>query len=175
MGAVLEWVESVPKALRFAESHAAVLGVAVTTVVVAAVLAVTWATRRALDARVRIAAVPTESFDPSEEEVIRFAGLLARTRPSVRGVASRRASAVRIRLVALDGGRILQLLEGPGRSLSVLRLGGYDEVDLRPPESLDGGVVAGGGRGERRDRSQEGVGEDEGEGELARMGGEGVA
>ncbi len=98
--------------------------------------------RRSLARRVRFAMLPTETFDPSPEEINRFAGMLLRARRSVRGARSRRSDAVRLRLVSLPGGRMLQLLEGPRRAESVLRLGGFSEVDLRPPETMDLAALA---------------------------------
>lgn len=129
--------ETAPKAVDFIVSHAgaAVVVVLVTVVVVAVVT--WWRTRRALAQRVRLVALPTESFEPNDEEVLRLATQLARTRRAVHRFGTRRGDAVRIRLVALQGGRVVQFIEGPRRAESVLRLGGYAEVELLPPETLE--------------------------------------
>ena len=92
--------------------------------------------RRALRARVSFALVPSESFDPQLEDVLRFASVLTRTRRAVGRGRPRRVDAIRLRLVAIAGGRVVQLLEGPKNSLSLLRLNPYPDVDLRPPESV---------------------------------------
>ncbi len=99
--------------------------------------------------------LPTETFDPCLEEISRFAGLLVRTRRSVRGSRSRRTDAVRLRLVSLPGGRMLELLEGPGRAESVLRLGGFTEVELRPPETMDLAALADVGVGSSPDEGED--------------------
>ncbi|HET7486496.1 MAG TPA: hypothetical protein VFJ85_01110 [Acidimicrobiales bacterium] len=110
---------------------AIVVAVAIGTVVVRRRLE-----RRALRARVRFALVPSESFDPQLEDVLRFASVLTRTRRAVGRGRPRRVDAIRLRLVAIAGGRVVQFLEGPKNSLSLLRLNPYPEVDLRPPESV---------------------------------------
>lgn len=90
------------------------------------------ATARALRTRIRLAAFPTETFDPNEEEVLRYAHQLTRVHRAVLGVLDRPASAVRIRLESLPDGRVAYLVEGPARAASVLRVGGYEDVELRP-------------------------------------------
>lgn len=129
--------DSAPKALRFLQDRAGSI------VVVALLLCVVVLTlrqltiRRALAKRVRFAVIPTESFDPTPEDIVRFASMMARTRRAVRGLTTRRTDSVRIRLRSIAGGRIVQSLEGPKRSLSILRLSPYPEVELRPPDSVD--------------------------------------
>jgi len=127
--------DSAPKALRFVVEHAVLLLAAVLAVAVVMAVLDWRRTRRALAKRVMFAALPTETFDPSMEEIIRFGGLLARTRRVA--VGSRKTDAVWLRLTSLPGGRMLQMVEGPPRAESVLRLGGYAEVDLRRPETID--------------------------------------
>ena len=92
--------------------------------------------RRGLRRRIAIAMVPTSTFDPSLEDVLRFASQLVRIRPATRWLSPRAASCVRIRFVSIPGGRLVVELEGPVRSRSVLRLGSYSQVDLRPVEAL---------------------------------------
>jgi hypothetical protein len=144
-GGPLRWYESLssglretaPKALDFMVSHAAAALVVVLVAVVVAAVLRWWRTRRALAQRVRLVALPTESFEPNDEEVLRLASQLARTRRAVHRFGPRRGDAVRLRLVALQGGRVVQFIEGPKRAESVLRLGGYAEVELLPPETLE--------------------------------------
>jgi hypothetical protein len=134
--------EGAPKALRQVLEHVPwAIAVMITLVVVVAVLRRVQA-RRALATRVVFAALPTESFDPSPEEIVRFAFLLLRCRRCSRGLSSRRTDSVRLKLSSLPGGRMIQSLEGPRRSESVLRMGGYAEVDLRLPETMDLGALS---------------------------------
>ena len=133
--AALAMKDSAPEALRFVVEHAALVLAAAVAVAVAAMVLDWRRTRRALTKRVTFAALPTETFDPSMEEIVRFGGLLARTRRVA--IGSRKTDAVWIRLTSLPGGRMLQVVEGPPRAESVLRLGGFAEVDLRRPETID--------------------------------------
>lgn len=134
--------EGAPKALHQVLEYAPwAIAVMVTLVVGVAVLRRVQA-RRALASRVVFAALPTESFDPSPEEIVRFAFLLLRCRRSSRGFSSRRTDSVRLKLSSLPGGRMIQSLEGPRRAESVLRMGGYAEVDLRLPETMDLGALS---------------------------------
>lgn len=127
--------DSAPKALDFVVEHAVLIAAAACAIAVVAAYLGYRRTRRALARRVTFAALPTETFDPSMEEIVRFGGLLARTRRVA--IGSRKTDAVWIRLTSLPGGRMLQLVEGPPRAESVLRLGGFAEVDLRRPETID--------------------------------------
>ena len=115
--------------------------VALTAVVVAVVVAMMTMGRaklraRRLGQRSAVAMVPTRTFDPTLEEVLRFANQLVRTRPATRHLSPRGASAVRVRLMSIPGGGLVTEVEGPARSQSVVRLGCYGEVDLRPVEAL---------------------------------------
>ncbi len=115
--------------------------VALTAVVVAVVLAMmTWGRAKLRSSRLgqrsAVAMVPTRTFDPSLEEVLRFANQLVRTRPATRRLSPRSASAVRVRFMSIPGGGLVTEVEGPARSQSVVRLGCYAEVDLRPVEAL---------------------------------------
>lgn len=81
--------------------------------------------------------VPTPAFDPSPEEVLRFATTVLRTHRVTRLSGVRRASAVRVRLHQVDG-RVVFDLEGHRRVESVLRVASYGSVErrvLRPTES----------------------------------------
>lgn len=133
--------DSAPKALRFLQARGGLIVMvvlALAALVVLAVVATRLKMRRELASRVSFAVIPTESFDPSAEEILRFAAGLSRTRRVVRRVGAGRTDAIRLRLVAVAGGQVVQLLEGPRRSLSILRNTGFDQVDLRPPESVPG-------------------------------------
>ncbi|HSS05239.1 MAG TPA: hypothetical protein VLK89_08665 [Solirubrobacterales bacterium] len=91
-------------------------------------------TRRALDHRVAMVAVPADSFDPSEEAVIRFASGLNRSRRRLRGLLDAPASAVRLRLDADDAGRLQYGVEAPARARAALRaaFAAYSGVELQP-------------------------------------------
>jgi hypothetical protein len=96
-------------------------------------------TRRALrpERRMRLLALPTETFDPTSEEVDRFAAQLSRVRRSVRGGLDRPAQAVRLRLDSIGAGQCAYRIEGPDRAASILQLAGYAEVELRPADAVD--------------------------------------
>ena len=130
--------DSAPKALLYLQEHAGLIAVAVAAVLVLAVWATRRKVRRELASRVSFAVIPTESFDPSIEEILRFSAGLSRTRRVVRRLGAGRTDAIRLRLVAVAGGKVVQLLEGPRRSLSILRNAGFDQVDLRLPEAVPG-------------------------------------
>ncbi|HEU4705585.1 MAG TPA: hypothetical protein VFS64_00160 [Solirubrobacterales bacterium] len=91
-------------------------------------------TRRALDHRVAMLAIPADSFDPSPESVVRFASGLSRSRRALRGVLDAPASAVRLRLDGDEDGRLRYGIEVPERAGGALRaaLGAYHGVELRP-------------------------------------------
>lgn len=94
-------------------------------------------TERELESRVRLVALPSEGFDPSEEEILRFAHQLARARRGFAGLAVRRASAVTVRMESSPGGRVLYAVEVPGRSRSLLEAGLFDGVELVDPSEID--------------------------------------
>lgn len=141
---------SAPKALHFLQERGVLILAVAAALVVVAVVASRAQMRRELASRVRFAVIPTESFDPSAEEILRFAAGLSRTRRVVRRLGAGRTDAIRLRLVAVAGGRVVQLLEGPRRSLSILRNAGFDQVDLRPPEAVAGLLPPGPDRPDRR-------------------------
>jgi hypothetical protein len=96
-------------------------------------------TRRALDRRVRMLAIPPDSFDPSDEAVIRFASGLSRTRRALRGLLDAPASAVRVSLDADPVGRLRYGVEVPDHAVGALRaaLASYSGVELRPADDSD--------------------------------------
>ncbi|HWC49524.1 MAG TPA: hypothetical protein VG448_11635 [Solirubrobacterales bacterium] len=92
-----------------------------------------YATRRALAARVTVAVVPADEFDPKPETVLRFAAEVARADRSLRGWLDRRAHAVRVQLTNDREGQLVYLLEVPARSREALRtaLRDYEGAELR--------------------------------------------
>ncbi len=99
------------------------------------------AVRRGLRDRVRFQLIPTPSFDPSDEAVVRFASSLSRSRRALRGILDAAASAVRVRLDTDQDGRLRYSLEAPARSRAALRVAAsaYGEVELvaLPTEAFD--------------------------------------
>ena len=91
-----------------------------------------YAIRRALAARVTVAVVPADEFDPKPETVLRFAAEVARADRSLRGWLDRRAHAIRVQLTNDREGRLVYLLEVPGRSREALRtaLRDYEGAEL---------------------------------------------
>jgi hypothetical protein len=90
-------------------------------------------TRRTLRSRRVVALVPADEFDPAPDAVLGFAAQLARSRRVVAGWLDRRASAIRVRLTGDADGRLVYLLEVPGRAEELLRsaLRSYPGVELR--------------------------------------------
>ena len=90
-------------------------------------------TRRSLDHRVAILAIPADSFDPSPESVVRFASGLSRSRRALRGLLDAPASAVRLRLDADPAGNLRYCVEVPERARGALRaaMSAYQGVELR--------------------------------------------
>ncbi|MEU1628220.1 hypothetical protein ABZ746_23390 [Streptomyces sp. NPDC020096] len=90
-----------------------------------------WWRRRAAAAvrdRVAVELVPAVTFNPTGSEVNWFAGQLASV-PAAAGQLPRRAVAARVRLTCTDG-QMRFLLEGPERAASLLRMPGYDQVEV---------------------------------------------
>ena len=80
------------------------------------------ATRRALAARTAVAVVPADEFDPKLETVLRFVAEVARSDRSLRGWFNRRAQTLRVQLTNDREGRLVYLLEVPGRNREALRI-----------------------------------------------------
>ena len=117
---------------RFAVDVAVPIAASVTLLTAAIRIARRRTTAHALKSRIRLAVLPTETFEPNEEEVLRYAHQLTRVHRAVLGFLTRPASAVRIRLESLSDGRVAYRIEGPARAASALRVGGYEDVELRP-------------------------------------------
>lgn len=113
--------------------------IAVTVTVVAAVLGIAvlltrrLLIRRALAHRVEYDWLPTTSFDPSTEDVSRFAAQLTRTRPAESRLRPRRGASVRLSMRTDPSGRLLLRIGGPVNAGSVLRHQSYPQVELREP------------------------------------------
>jgi hypothetical protein len=91
--------------------------------------------RRQLAARLTYDLLPSTSFDPSAEDVARFAYQLARTRPAAAWLRPRRAASVRIRLHTDAEGRLGYQVSGAASAGSVLRHQTYPQVELRTAEA----------------------------------------
>jgi hypothetical protein len=108
--------------------------------------------RRRMARRVTYDLLPSTSFDPSAEDVARFAHQLARTRPAVAWLRPRRSSSIRIRLHTDGEGRLCYQVSGPSTAGSVLRHQSYPQVELRetnaeassPPGTADPGQAPAG-------------------------------
>lgn len=85
--------------------------------------------RDALTGRIRVEAVPTSTFDPSEGEVRRWSQHLSRVTYAAAGVPAR-GRAARLRYSARHG-RMHCYLEGPAQSRAVLTMPGFAEVEIR--------------------------------------------
>ena len=96
--------------------------------------------RRALAARQGLVLVPTESFDPNVEEILRFAAALAGCRAA--RLAPRWSRGVRVRLSSV-GGQLAYVVEGAPWLMPVLRSGAFSEVELRPAPTLSAVSVVG--------------------------------
>lgn len=123
-----------PKALRLIDAVAnPVVHVALATTLIAVGIATSLRYRRgrrALKDRDRIQLLPSTSFDPNPESILRFAAQLIRTRRTLNLLTPRRALGVRIRL-ATHTGQLQYQLHGPRRAGSLLRHGTYPEVEIR--------------------------------------------
>lgn len=95
------------------------------------------ATRRALSRRVALMVLPTDTFDPGMEDVQRYAAQIGRGSRGLRARAERGARGVRVRLDSVGRGQMVYRLEGPANALSVLKVAGYHETEIRPADDLD--------------------------------------
>jgi hypothetical protein len=118
-------------AVRQASAYAIVVVVAAVAVLVAVRLLRQMLVRRQLSRRVTYDLLPSTSFDPSPEDVARFAHQLARTRPVVAWLRPRRGASIRIRLYTDAEGRLCYQVSGPASAGSVLRHQSYAQVELR--------------------------------------------
>ena len=142
-------VISAPQALGSALASGSLAAAAkATAVLLAALLIAVWLirrvrTRRALARRVAFQLLPTNSFDPTVEDVLRFAMQLAETRPAVAWRVPRRALALRVRLTTGSDARLAYYVEGPRTASSLLRHQSYSQVEVRridPPAAAAAGT-----------------------------------
>jgi hypothetical protein len=112
-------------------AYAAALVVVLAAVLLAGRYVRQIAVRRQLARRVSYDLLPSTSFDPSAEDVARFAYQLARTRPTVAWLRPRRSASIRIRLSTDAEGRLCYQINGPSSTGSVLRHQSYPQVELR--------------------------------------------
>ncbi len=93
--------------------------------------------RRARRGRVTVALVPASTFDPSKEEILRFASQLARThRVTARTLQTAGDLAVRVQLISAGEGRMAHIVSGPRRAESILKTRGFGQVELVDPQQL---------------------------------------
>ncbi|MCA1700589.1 MAG: hypothetical protein LC790_17480 [Actinobacteria bacterium] len=132
-----------------------VVALAIVTAVVAAVRFVV--TRKTLSSRVCLCVLPTETFDPSDQALRFFSRQLPGVPRLVRGWMDPRAGAVRVMMGSAGQGRMMYSWSAPERSRSALQAaaGAYDEIELRPLDTIDTATVgavalssAGGGDGD---------------------------
>ena len=101
------------------------------------------AVRRALARRRGFVVLPTDTFDATPEAIAGYAHMLAATRKAVGGWLARPATAIRVALESTSDGRLLYRVEGPAHAVPVLRMPGYQEVELRPLDDPDVAALRG--------------------------------
>jgi hypothetical protein len=107
--------------------------IAAVAVVIAVLLVRHLLIRRSLASRVEFEMLPSLHFDPTPEEVERFARQLTRTRPAESWGRPRRGVSVRIRMATDEEGKLGYSIAGPAGSQSVLRHPTYRQVDIIRP------------------------------------------
>ena len=126
------WHISAPKALLISlERYAVVLAATTAAVVIAVVYLRHRRMAQALRNRVSFDLLPTTGFDPSAEEILRFARQLQRVRLAAAGMTPRRATSVRISIYTGEQGRMTYRIEGAKRTASALSQQAYPHVELR--------------------------------------------
>ena len=156
MGVLNSVLEARSEVVAFARGQVWWLAACVTLGVAAWAAVAGWRRRRAaalLDDRSAFELLPAATFTASPEEVRWFAGQLASV-PAASGEPPRRAAASRVQITC-DDNRVRYLLEGPGRAKSLLRMPGYEQVEViatgagrRPPTArpiLFEGIAPAGG------------------------------
>lgn len=124
------WWGSAPTVVAAA---AAIVMVLVVAVAIRAARAVVSSRRD----RIELGVVPTCSFDPQPEEIMRYAAQLLRThRVTDRVLVPAGAHMVRVALRSTGDGRMVQTVSGPARAGSILRQRGFDQVELVASEVL---------------------------------------
>lgn len=114
------------------------VAVAVTTAVVLIGLMVRRARAKSIgDGRVELAVVPTSGFDPSVEEIIRYAAHLVRTRRLRDVVAGRRGRTVRLSLRSVGEGQLVQTIDVAESAAAMVRRHPLDGVEMVTLDELD--------------------------------------
>ncbi len=155
-------------AARVVAAHEIALIVAAVVAASAAVAMVVVRVRRGAmisARRLRVVVVPTESFDPSMEALLRFANMLAQARTPLPLLTPRHCQAIWFRLVEKQGDLALVLETAQWRA-SAVRSALPAEAELYPVEELEPArtasptASAASPRGELDDRVQVGGGAD---------------
>jgi hypothetical protein len=118
-------------------AHGLAAALALMALVAVVLLARSVACRRTLAERVTVELVPTDSFAPAPEAVLRFAAGLGRSRRLLRGSLDAPASAVRLALVTDQDGRMRYRVTLPGHAAGALRtaVGAFgDAIEIRRPD-----------------------------------------
>lgn len=109
--------------------------VVLTTVMVSLLVRRTRA--KGTDGRVELAVVPTSGFDPSIEEIIRYAGHLVRTRRLRDVVTGRRGRTVRLSLRSVGEGQLVQTIDVSESAAAMVRRHPLDGVEMITLAELD--------------------------------------
>lgn len=121
-----------PQAHVFAVELSAVALIATTAAVMIAVGSIRHRkTKAALQDRAAYDLLPTNSFDPTAEDIHRFARIVQRTRLAASGWTPRNAAAVRIRMRTVEHGRLAYRVEGSRRAGATLGQQAFAGVELR--------------------------------------------
>ncbi len=89
------------------------------------------------DGRVELAVVPTSGFDPSIEEIIRYAAHLVRTRRLRDMVSGRRGRTVRLSLRSVGEGQLVQTIDVAESAAAMVRRHPLDGVEMITLAELD--------------------------------------
>ena len=91
---------------------------------------------------------PSNKFDPSPEEVLRFCGQLARVHSATTRVTEPASTrTIRVTLTGAGEGRMAQLLSGPAAAEQILRHRGFAQVELADPAAMLSSGASGPGSG----------------------------
>ena len=135
LNSVLE--EAAPKASAVWDDWGATALVIVAALVVAIGVMRVVAGRRARRRRRTVLLKPSNKFDPSPEEVLRFCGQLARVHSATTRVTEPASTrTIRVTLTGAGEGRMAQLLSGPAAAEQILRHRGFAQVELADPAAM---------------------------------------
>jgi hypothetical protein len=125
-------IHRAPKAHVFALELSAVVLIATTAAVMIAVSMIRHRkTTATLQDRAAYDLLPTNTFDPTPEDIHRFARIVQRTRLAASGWTPRHAAAVRIRMHTVEHGRLAYRVEGSRRAAAALGQQAFAGVELR--------------------------------------------